>query len=148
MARASLIHAVIDKAAELCSRGLISRTLHLGNRRTGVRLDDLTWALLHEIAERQGVTVHKLCAAIDTVKPRRLPLSTAIRIGVLQYYRDAATESGHFDAPTPRLAPELAPWFRISHVLAKSSESLSISRRSTIRSIIFVEPTGTQVFSR
>jgi hypothetical protein len=45
------------------------------------------------------------------------------------------------------LAPR-APWFRMSHVLAKSSESLSISRTSIIRRIIFVEPTGTQVFSR
>jgi hypothetical protein len=42
---------------------------------------------------------------------------------------------------------ELAPWFRISYVLAKSSESLSISRASIIRSIIYVEPTGKQVFS-
>jgi hypothetical protein len=52
------------------------------------------------------------------------------------------------DTSRSRLAPELAPWFRISHFLAKSSESLSISRRSIIRSIIFVQPTGTQVFSR
>jgi len=98
MARASLLHAVIDKAAELCARGLINRTLYLRNRRTCAKLDELTWRSLCEIADREGVTVHKLCAAIDAAKPRHLSLSTALRLGVLQYYRDATTESGHIAA--------------------------------------------------
>jgi predicted DNA-binding ribbon-helix-helix protein len=98
MARASLIHAVLDEVADLCTRGLVNRTFTLRNRRTSIRLDDFTWRLLGEIAAREGVTVHKLCDAIDKAKPRRLSLSAALRLGVLQYYRDAATETGHIAA--------------------------------------------------
>jgi predicted DNA-binding ribbon-helix-helix protein len=91
MARASLLRAVIDKAAELCVRGVVSHNLCIGPRRTSIRLDDLTWRLPCEIAPREGLAVHQLCAAIDTAKPRRLSLTVSIRLGVLQYYRDAAT---------------------------------------------------------
>lgn len=48
-----------------CKATLINRSLNLGNRRTCVRLDELTWHLLCEMAAREGVTVHKLCATID-----------------------------------------------------------------------------------
>jgi hypothetical protein len=43
----------------------------------------------------EGVTLHELCTAIDSEKPRGLNLTIAIRIAVLRYYMDAATETGH-----------------------------------------------------
>lgn len=95
MARASLMHAAFDKIADLTARGLIGRKLYLADRATCVRLDDFTWSLLRDIADREGITRHKLCAAIDNAKPPGLPLSTALRLAVLSYYRDAATERGH-----------------------------------------------------
>jgi hypothetical protein len=36
--------------------------------------------------------------AIDTATPHHLSLSTALRLFVLGYYRDAATETGHIAA--------------------------------------------------
>jgi predicted DNA-binding ribbon-helix-helix protein len=98
MARASLIHAVIDKAADALSRGCNSHNFWIGKRRTSARLDELTWNALQDIARREGITVNRLCTAIAAVKPRRLSLTAAIRLGVLQYYRDAATEPGHIIA--------------------------------------------------
>jgi predicted DNA-binding ribbon-helix-helix protein len=53
---------------------------------------------LLEIAAREGFTVNELCTAIHAEKPRALRFSDALRLGVLRYYRDAATESGHAKA--------------------------------------------------
>lgn len=92
------------KAAADLSRGLVNRTLHIGKRRTSARLDEFTWSALRDIAEREGVTLNQLCTAIADVKPRGLSLSTAIRLGVLQYYREAATESGHIIAGDGKIA--------------------------------------------
>ena len=47
---------------------------------------------------REGITITELCTAINTAKPRHLSLTAAIRVAVLQYYMDAATEPGHIMA--------------------------------------------------
>jgi predicted DNA-binding ribbon-helix-helix protein len=60
--------------------------------------------LLLEIARRERVTVDQLCTAIAAAKSRRLSLTAAIRLGVLQYYRDAATEADHIMAGHGKIA--------------------------------------------
>ncbi len=80
------------------STSLIHRNIRIGTRRTSLRLEHIAWCSLVEIAQREGITVHELCTAINAEKPRALSLATAIRRAVLQYYRDAATESGHAKA--------------------------------------------------
>ena len=44
------------------------------------------------------LTVDELCPATDAEKPHGLNLTVAIRVAVLQYYIDAATEAGHAKA--------------------------------------------------
>jgi len=97
MRRRFLPHA-LDAAAKL---GLVNHTLYIDGhrkRRTCIRLDQPTWSALVEIAGREQITVHEFCTAIDVVKPPAVSLTVAIRLGVLRYYRDAATESGHSQA--------------------------------------------------
>lgn len=60
MARASLLNAVLDKAAEALSRGLVSHNFYIGKRRTSARFDALTWRALLDIADREGLTVNQL----------------------------------------------------------------------------------------
>jgi predicted DNA-binding ribbon-helix-helix protein len=74
---------------------LMSRNVRLPTHRTSFRPDPFTWQALQEIAARENVTVHELCSAIDKVKPRGVSLTAAIRVAVLRYYMDAATETGH-----------------------------------------------------
>ena len=50
--------------------------------------------MLGEIAAREGVTIGQLCARIAAAKPPRLSFTVAIRLAVLQYYRDGETERG------------------------------------------------------
>jgi predicted DNA-binding ribbon-helix-helix protein len=104
LAGVSLIDAILDKAADALSRGLVSRSFYIGKRRTSARFDALTWSALLEIAKREGVTVNELCTAIAAAKPRRLSLTVAIRLGVLQHYVDATTEHGHMAAGHGKIA--------------------------------------------
>ena len=46
---------------------------------------------LHEIMQREAVTLHELCTLIDEATPRRFPLTTAIRCYVVGYLIEAAT---------------------------------------------------------
>jgi predicted DNA-binding ribbon-helix-helix protein len=78
--------------------GLLNRNIQLAVRRTSFRPDPLTWRALQEIARREGVTVGELCNAVAEVKPRATSLTAAIRVAVLRYYMDAATEDGHKEA--------------------------------------------------
>jgi predicted DNA-binding ribbon-helix-helix protein len=69
---------------------------HNFGQQVPIRLDDFTWLLLGEIAAREGVTIGQLCAHIAAAKPPRLSFTAAIRLAVLQYYRDdGATDHGH-----------------------------------------------------
>jgi predicted DNA-binding ribbon-helix-helix protein len=65
-------------------RALMSRNIRLPFHRTSFRPDPLTWSALQEIARREKVSVHELCAAIDTVKPRGVSRTAAIRVAVLR----------------------------------------------------------------
>ena len=73
---------------------LAAHNIRLGKRRTSLRLDGLTWNVLGETARREGLTIHELCRVIEKKKPKGVSLTVGVRRYLLQYYRDAATESG------------------------------------------------------
>jgi Ribbon-helix-helix domain len=72
--RPSSLTNVLDTVATHAA-GLVSHNIRLGLRRTSLRLDDLTWRSLHEMAQREGMSVHDLCAMIELKKPPELSLS-------------------------------------------------------------------------
>ncbi|MBV8892919.1 MAG: ribbon-helix-helix domain-containing protein [Acidobacteria bacterium] len=78
--------------------GLINRNIYIRNRRTGMRLDDVTWTALREVALREGITPQQLFARIDSRRPADLSFTVAVRQYLLQYFRAAATEDGHAEA--------------------------------------------------
>jgi predicted DNA-binding ribbon-helix-helix protein len=75
--------------------GLANHNIIIGTRRTSFRLDRTTWNALQQILRREGVTLDELGNAINSEKPRTLSLTVAIRVAVLRYFMDAATETGH-----------------------------------------------------
>ena len=74
-------------------RALMSRNIRLPFHRTSFRPDPLTWSAINEIARREKVSVHELCAAIDIVKPRGVSRTAAIRVAVLRYFTDATAKA-------------------------------------------------------
>lgn len=77
---------------------LTSRVLIVQGRRTSARLEDEMWAAFKDIAEGEGCGVHELASHIYSRKKGGQSFTSAIRVFVMLYYRDAATEAGHAKA--------------------------------------------------
>jgi predicted DNA-binding ribbon-helix-helix protein len=63
------------------------RTVTIAGRKTGVTLEDEFWSALREIAGERQMAVSDLVSAINAERQRR-NLSAAIRVFVLDFYRD------------------------------------------------------------
>jgi len=79
---------------------LISRNLVISGHRTTVRLADETWA---SFAEREDCSIDELARRIHSRKRSDESFTSAIRVFLMLYYRDAATEAGHAKAGHRRL---------------------------------------------
>ena len=76
---------------------LVNRNVHIGQRRTSLRLEPAMWDALEEICRREKMTAHELCGMIDGCR-HASSLTAAVRVFIVGYYRAAATEYGHADA--------------------------------------------------
>ena len=92
-------------AAVTASR-LINRNVVAQRGRTSMRLEPELWEALMEISEREG---KDLSGLVRKVEAHDHPggRTSAVRVFVLGYFRDAATEAGHAvaghgTAPQPR----------------------------------------------
>lgn len=85
-----------DRYAADCTRSstLINRNVTIRGRRTSLRLEPAMWDALHEIAEREGLTIHELCTLVQKQR-QESTLTAAIRVYILIYFREAATKQGH-----------------------------------------------------
>lgn len=74
---------------------LVSRNIVLMGRRTSIRLEPEMWRALHEIAQREGCSLHSICSLISLRKKKSTTLTAAVRVFLMLYFRSAATEEGH-----------------------------------------------------
>jgi predicted DNA-binding ribbon-helix-helix protein len=87
---------------------LVSGNLVVSGRRTSVRLEEETWACFREVARRELCTVHDLANRINGQKKSAQTLTSAIRVFLLLYYRNAAVRASYTKAgygpvrPPPR----------------------------------------------
>src|SRR3546814_16375086 len=72
---------------------LLSRNITLADRRTSIRLEPEMWDALHEICAREGRSVHEICTEIDGQRSQS-GLTAGVRVYILRYFREAATEEG------------------------------------------------------
>src|SRR6516225_3551165 len=66
---------------------VISRSININGHKTSVSLEDAFWSALKDIAHERGETLSHLVGSIDA-KHQFCNLSSAIRLFVLEYYRD------------------------------------------------------------
>ena len=59
------------------------------------------WDALNEICARERRSVHDLCAEIDRER-NQSGLTAGVRVYILRYFREAATEEGHMRALSRR----------------------------------------------
>lgn len=73
---------------------LINRNVTIKGRRTSLRLEAMMWDALQEIAIREQNSLHQLCERIDNTRSES-SLTAGVRVFILGYFRNAATEVGH-----------------------------------------------------
>lgn len=66
----------------------VKRSLTLKGHRTSVSLEDPFWQAFREIAEMKKRPINDLAAEIDAARDLNTGLATAIRIFVLNFYRE------------------------------------------------------------
>jgi len=73
---------------------LINRNVVVRGHRTSVRLEPTMWEALAEITRREACTVHAICTRL-AVSRRESTLTAALRVYIVNYFREAATGEGH-----------------------------------------------------
>lgn len=71
----------------------IKRSLTLRGHRTSVSLEDDFWRAFRDIAAETDTPINELAAQIDANRNLDTGLATAIRLFVLNHYRDHASKA-------------------------------------------------------
>lgn len=80
------------KPSRLISRNMISK-----RGRTSIRLEPELWAALNELCVREGLRIGEMVRLIER-REHSGGRTSAVRVYILNYFREAATEEGHRDA--------------------------------------------------
>ncbi len=73
---------------------LVNRNVVAGRGRTSMRLEPELWDALMEICEREGQDMSTLVRRVEEAGHSG-GRTSAVRVFILTYYRDSATEVGH-----------------------------------------------------
>ena len=79
------------------SSRLVNRNVLTVERRTSMRLEPEFWHALQEICAREALSLSALVQRLETGRDQAGRTST-VRVHVLNYFRAAATASGHAEA--------------------------------------------------
>lgn len=93
--QATTTGAPASAASAAPNTSLVIRNVTIDSRRTSIRLEPEMWQALTDICKREHCSVHNICTMIASVKNGPGSLTAAIRVFIMGYYRDAATEDGH-----------------------------------------------------
>lgn len=74
---------------------LVSRSVVVQGKKTSIRLEPEMWSALKDVAKRERCTVNNVCTLVDIQKSESTPLTSAIRVFLMMYFKAAATERGH-----------------------------------------------------
>ena len=70
----------------------VKRSLTLRGHRTSVSLEDTFWLAFREIAAEKSMAINALAAEIDEGRGMEVGLASAIRVFVLEHYRDQISQ--------------------------------------------------------
>jgi predicted DNA-binding ribbon-helix-helix protein len=69
---------------------LVCRNIVVSGHRTSVRLEKEMWTALNDVAKREECTLYDLASRIDRRKKTGQSFTSAIRVFLMLYYRNAA----------------------------------------------------------
>jgi predicted DNA-binding ribbon-helix-helix protein len=73
---------------------LVNRNVVAGRGRTSMRLEPELWDALHEICQREAIGLGELVRQVEQAGHSG-GRTSAVRVFVMSYFREAATEEGH-----------------------------------------------------
>ena len=73
---------------------VVKRSVVVADHKTSVSLEDEFWSSMKEIAALQDMTLSEVVSEIHKSRTHE-NLSSAIRLHVLNFYRNGATRAGH-----------------------------------------------------
>lgn len=76
---------------------LVNRNVVAAGGRTSMRLEPELWEALSDISQREGRDLHDLIRSVDASRFEG-GRTSAVRVFIVEYFRRAATESGHLAA--------------------------------------------------
>lgn len=71
------------------SNGPVKRSLTLKGHRTSVSLEDEFWIAFRDIAKKRDMPINVLAAEIDVARDPETGLASAIRVYILNWYRNS-----------------------------------------------------------
>ena len=77
----------------------VPRSVRIGGRRTSMRLETQFWDALRDVAEREHADVGEICTRIAK-RSRNANLSSAVRVAMVDYYRELAGRQDPLPAST------------------------------------------------
>jgi predicted DNA-binding ribbon-helix-helix protein len=77
---------------------LVSGNVTIAGHRTSLRLEPEMWDALKDICTRERRTIHEIYTRINERRTNGTSLTAAVRKFMVGYYRNAATEDGHWRA--------------------------------------------------
>lgn len=97
---------------------LVNRNVVAERGRTSIRLEPELWDALHEICRREQIGLGELIRRIERTAGDAGGRTSAVRVYVLTYFREASTEEGHRRAGHGQghgLPPPRAEWKDSAH---------------------------------
>jgi len=73
---------------------LVNRNVTVAGHRTSIRLEPVMWTALHDVCAREQRSLNALVTDIADGRAES-SLTASIRVYLLSYFRDAATDDGH-----------------------------------------------------
>jgi predicted DNA-binding ribbon-helix-helix protein len=74
---------------------LVNRNVTSNDGRTSMRLEPELWDALEEICKREARGLSEVIREIEAMRRARGGRTSAVRVFVLNYFREAATDAGH-----------------------------------------------------
>jgi predicted DNA-binding ribbon-helix-helix protein len=83
--------AVLEQGGAAMNSTVKKRSIIIRRQRTSISLEDDFWACIRQIARERATTASELIGVIDAGRGNGSNLSSAIRVFVLDHYRNAST---------------------------------------------------------
>ena len=74
---------------------LQNKIVFINKRRTSMRLSKNEWDAIEEVCSIEKSSKNHLLSLIENNKPKNFGLTCATRVFLLNYFREASTQTGH-----------------------------------------------------